>query len=258
MAKSSIRTDEVGQPVHTRTTAGSEESQVAVLGIDGSDDVVPADRTDGLSVKVTVSALPSGASTAANQTSIIGYIDGVETQLTALAGYVDGLEGFTDGIETLLTAIRTAVESATPAGTNSIGRVDIASLPALPAGSNAIGRVDVGSALPAGTNNIGDVDVATVPADPFGANADALVAAGAAGSISAKLRRLTQGVEDLKTLIVLGAGSAEIGAVNQSKVAGAAVDANSGNKSAGTQRIVIATDQPQLTNALKVDGSAVT
>jgi len=46
--------------------------------------------------------------------------------------------------------------------------------------------------------------------------------------------------------------------VNQAQVAGTATDVNSGNKSAGTQRVVIATDQPQLTNALKVDGSAVT
>lgn len=38
----------------------------------------------------------------------------------------------------------------------------------------------------------------------------------------------------------------------------AGVDGNSGNKSAATIRVVIATDQPQLTNALKVDGSAVT
>lgn len=65
--------------------------------------------------------------------------------------------------------------------------------------------------LAAGANNIGDVDVLTLPADPLGANADAVVAAGATGSISAKLRRLTQGVEDLKTTIVLAAGSAAIG-----------------------------------------------
>jgi hypothetical protein len=57
------------------------------------------------------------------------------------------------------------------------------------------------------------VSVDSVPADPFGANADAVVAAGATGSISAKLRRVTQGLEDLKTLIVLGAGSALIGKV---------------------------------------------
>jgi hypothetical protein len=46
--------------------------------------------------------------------------------------------------------------------------------------------------------------------------------------------------------------------VNQAQIAGTATDVNSGNKSAGTQRVVLATDQPQLTNALKVDGSAVT
>jgi hypothetical protein len=56
-------------------------------------------------------------------------------------------------------------------------------------------------------------------------------------------------------------GSVAIGAnssVNVAQVAGTATDVNSGLKSAGTQRMVLATDQPQLTNALKVDGSAVT
>jgi hypothetical protein len=45
---------------------------------------------------------------------------------------------------------------------------------------------------------------------------------------------------------------------NLATVANTTVDTNSGLKSAGTQRFVLATDQPQLTNALKVDGSAVT
>lgn len=45
---------------------------------------------------------------------------------------------------------------------------------------------------------------------------------------------------------------------NITQLGGTAIDTNSGNKSAGTLRVVIATDQPQLTNALKVDGSAVT
>ncbi len=48
------------------------------------------------------------------------------------------------------------------------------------------------------------------------------------------------------------------GAVNVAQVAGTTTDTNSGVKSAGTQRVVLATDQPQLTNALKVDGSATT
>src|SRR5687768_13203053 len=77
-------------------------------------------------------------------------------------------------------------------------------------------------ALPAGTNNIGDVDVLTVPADPFGVNADAVVGAGAAGSIQAKLRRATQGLEDLKSLIVLAAGANRIGKVTVRNAADAA------------------------------------
>lgn len=46
--------------------------------------------------------------------------------------------------------------------------------------------------------------------------------------------------------------------INLKKVGGTATDTNSGNKSAGTLRVTLATDQVQLTNALKVDGSAVT
>lgn len=45
-------------------------------------------------------------------------------------------------------------------------------------------------------------------------------------------------------------------AINVGQVGGTAVDTNSGVKSAGTQRVVLATDQPALTNALKVDGTA--
>jgi hypothetical protein len=60
--------------------------------------------------------------------------------------------------------------------------------------------VDVGS-VAAGDNNIGNVDVATVPADPFGVNADAAVAAGAAGSIQAKLRLMTSQLDAIKTAV---------------------------------------------------------
>lgn len=47
----------------------------------------------------------------------------------------------------------------------------------------------------------------------LGLVADAIVAAGATGTVSAKLRRVTQGLEDLKTLIVLAAGTNIIGKV---------------------------------------------
>lgn len=46
--------------------------------------------------------------------------------------------------------------------------------------------------------------------------------------------------------------------IDWTKIAGTTLDVNSGNKSNGTLRVVLATDQPALTNALKIDGSAVT
>lgn len=116
------------------------------------------------------------------------------------------------------------------AGTNNIGDVDIVTLPADPLGTNADAVIVAGAAgsisaklraisrdlvanivLAAGNNNVGDVDVASVPADPFGANADAVVAAGAAGSISAKLRAISR---DIVANIVLAAGGNTIGKVN--------------------------------------------
>jgi hypothetical protein len=57
--------------------------------------------------------------------------------------------------------------------------------------------------------------------------------------------------------VTANAGSGTFG-TNTAQVGGTAIDTNSGNKSAGTQRVILATDQPQLTNALKIDGSAVT
>ncbi len=105
------------------------------------------------------------------------------------------------GVKVILGALNTndgPVASGNPMPVNVIS--------ALPAGANAIGKLAANSGV-----DIGDVDVLSVPADPFGANADVAVAAGAAGSIQAKLRRATQGLEDLKTTIVLATGANAIG-----------------------------------------------
>jgi len=45
--------------------------------------------------------------------------------------------------------------------------------------------------------------------------------------------------------------------VNQTQINGVAVDVNSGNKSAGTQRVVIATDQPSLSNAIPISAASL-
>jgi hypothetical protein len=119
----------------------------------------------------------------------------------------------------------------------------------------------VSANLNAGTNNIGDVDVLTVPADPFGANADAIVAAGAVGSIQAKLRRATQGLEDLKTGIVLAAGSAAIGklAANSGVVIGDVNIAAAPTGASATQvQGTVAHDGVDAQNPVKVGGKANT
>lgn len=81
MAKASATTGTNGQPIHTRTTGDVEESQAVVLGIDGSDSVVPADATNGLGVDVTRSALPSGAATSAKQDTAQTALDAILTEL---------------------------------------------------------------------------------------------------------------------------------------------------------------------------------
>ena len=69
--------------------------------------------------------------------------------------------------------------------------------------AQVIGKTDDGFETIKGTDD-GELHVY---AAAIGAVADAIVAAGATGSLSAKLRRVTQGLEDLKTLIVLASGS---------------------------------------------------
>ena len=61
--------------------------------------------------------------------------------------------------------------------------------------------------------SIGDIAALENLVTRIGQTSDAIVAAGATGSIAAKLRRATQGLEDLKTLIVLAAGTNIIGKV---------------------------------------------
>lgn len=120
------------------------------------------------------------AATAGSTGSVNAKLRLLTTQIATLLTQTDGLEGFTDGIETLLSAIGTLLAGGLPAALSSGGGVK--------------------------------AGITDVPSDPFGVNADAIVAAGAAGSLSAKLRRVTQGLEDLKTGIVVATGTNSIGA----------------------------------------------
>lgn len=224
----------VGQAgVQGASGAVSASTQRVVLATDvalpaGTNAIGKLSANSGIDIgDVDVTSVPTdpfgaNADAASATTSISAKLKGIATALGVTA--LD-LGSGTGGSRTLRTFQDTAqFVGGTGTDTSAVQRVSLATNVALPAGANAIGKlaansgVDIGDvdvtslpALPTGTNNIGDVDVLTVPADPFGANADAAVAAGATGSIQAKLRRATQGLEDLKSLIVLAAGSNAIG-----------------------------------------------
>lgn len=97
-------------------------------------------------VTVAASALPTGASTAANQTTLIGHVDGIETLLGTIDADTSALAGAVAGNE-----VQVDVVGSLPAGTNAIGKlaansgvdigdVDVTSLPALASGTNLIGK----------------------------------------------------------------------------------------------------------------------
>ena len=98
----------------------------------------------GNSITVDGTVAVTGVATAANQTTIIGHVDGIEGLLTTIDADTSSLAGAVSGTE-----VQVDVVAALPAGTNAIGK--------LAANSGVdIGDVDVTS-ISAGTNAIGNV-----------------------------------------------------------------------------------------------------
>ena len=163
----------------------------------GTNTVPLVDAAGHTQVDIVSSALPSGGATAANQSTIIGHVDGVET----LLGTIDS---DTDAIKTSLGNIDNAVDgnylnvnmnlagSDAQAGEGAISattqrvtiatdddgvahlatiagavstqmQVDVVAISAQSDGTY-IGDIKFGESLPAGTNNIGDVDILSIAA----------------------------------------------------------------------------------------------
>lgn len=117
-------------------------------------------------VKVADSTLPSGAATSANQTTIIGHVDGIETILTTISSaFVNGqanitatslplptgaatsanqttIIGHLDGVEGLLSTIASALNSAITGGAINITATDLP----LPTGAATATRQDTTNA----------------------------------------------------------------------------------------------------------------
>ena len=141
----------------------------------GTNTVPLVDAAGNLQIDIVSSALPSGGATAANQSTIIGHVDGVET----LLGTIDS---DTDAIKTSLGNIDNSVDgnylnvnmnlagSDAQAGEGTISattqRVTIATdddgvahLATIAGAVSTQMQVDVVAALPAGSNTIGVVDL---------------------------------------------------------------------------------------------------
>jgi hypothetical protein len=118
-------------------------------------------------------------------------------------------------------------------------------------GSAAVIPGDATNGLRVDVNNAAVADGGTLPAK-------GVQIGGTDGSVFQVMSTDNAGRPNVNVNGTVPVSIAATQAVNAAQVAGTTTDTNSGTKSAGTQRVVLATDQPQLTNALKVDGSAVT
>ncbi len=138
------------------------------------------------------------------------------------------------------------------------------------------GALLVSATLAAGSVDIGKVDQGTGGTSAWKVDGSAVtqpVSLAAALDVSDRAARLlghvtvdnaslaVTGTFWQATQPVSGTVTANQGAApwseNITQLGGTAIDTNSGNKSAGTQRVVIATDQAQLTNSLLVDDVGV-
>ena len=115
-------------------------------------------------------------------------------------------------------------------------------------------------ALDAATLVSGAAGLPVAQQGSWSATVSGTVAASQSGAWSVSITG-TPAVSVSGSVAVTQSGSWSLAAnqsVNLAQLASTTPDTNSGLKSAGTLRVVIATDQVQLSNALKVDGSAVT
>lgn len=155
-----LNTGTGGDVVATDDILGVKYQRVKItLGADGVND---GDVSSGNAMPVSATSLPlpSGAATAANQTT-------GNTSLGTIAGAVSGTEMQVD----VLTMPTTTIQATDLDIRNLVFATDKvdASGTILGAGTNNIGDVDIAS-IAAGDNNIGNVDVLTLPATPTGDN----------------------------------------------------------------------------------------
>jgi hypothetical protein len=227
-----------GTDVATDQVAGTlEQVQLFKLTYSaaGVRTLVPVDA-DGLLVNlganndVAVSSLPAGLATLAEQqtqTTALQLIDnavsGAGFNVTQLAGVAPSLN----------TGVRDAGTQRVTIATNDVVPVSgtVTTSPPANASTNVAQLAGTATSVNSGTKDAGTLRVVIATDQPA----------------------LTNKLLVTPDSVALPANQS----VNAAQLAGTTTDTNSGNKSAGTLRVVLATDQPALTNKLLVTPDSV-
>lgn len=236
------------------TTGGLTDAQLRATPVPVSGTVTANAGSGTLAVSAASLPLPSGASTVAKQPALgtagtasadVISVQGIAS-MTALK--VDG-SGVTQPVSGTVTT--------TPPANASTNLAQIVGTAAdVNSGVKSAGtlRVVLATDQPALTNKL-----LVTPDLPTGASTAAKQPAlGTAGAASADVITV-QGAASMTKLLVTPDSVALPAnqSVNVAQVAGTTADTNSGTKSAGTIRVVLATDQPALTNKLLVTPDSV-
>lgn len=119
--------------------------------MDNTDDLlIIYDVKTGDPVYDPAGALPTGASTSANQTTIIGHVDGIETVLATIDGRVDGLE-------TLITSTNTKLDTLNTTSGDALTDTELRATP-VPVSGTITATVSGVSTAANQTTIIGHVD----------------------------------------------------------------------------------------------------
>lgn len=238
--------------------------RAAPVLVDASGATVPVSIAGTVTVTNPSPTLATGAATSAKQ-------DTGNTSLVSIDGKIPALSGGKVPV-TDPTALPLPSGAATAAKQPALGTAGTASADVITVqGKASMTPIDVNVVSNVGAGGLTDTQLraSAVPVSnsslplPAGASTAAKQPAiGTAGTASADVLSV-QGIASMTALKVDGSAVTQPvsitgnQAVNNAQVSGTAIDVNSGTKSAGTMRVVLATDQPALTNKLLVTPDSV-
>jgi len=176
----------------------TNDTKTATTVADG-DDASLGTTTD------TISAAGANATVQSQLKRLTTDIDAIKTAVQLLDNMISGNEGQVDVVtsalpsgaatEATVDAIKTAVEVLDNIVSGNEAQVDVVTLPGTVASDITAIKTAVEILDNVVSGSEAQVDVLTLPSDPLGASADLIVAAGDEGTISAKLRRLTNDMD---------------------------------------------------------------